>query len=89
MEVDDPALGAQVEMTGYRFLGAVYDAPSRRAQLMFGSGGREGPHLVRGITNVKWVEILTGADGERDTALSIASDDGQTLLLLERDGQEL
>jgi nucleotide-binding universal stress UspA family protein len=89
LEVDDPALGAQVEMTGYRFLGAVYDSPSRRAQLMFGSGAREGPHLVRGISNVKWVEILTGADDERDTALSIASDDGQTLLLLERDGEEL
>lgn len=87
LEVDDPAVGAQVEMTGYRFLGAVYDAPSRRAQLMFGNGGLDGPHLVRGISSVKWVEILSGKDGS-DTVLSIASDDGQTLLLLEDDDRE-
>jgi nucleotide-binding universal stress UspA family protein len=85
LEVDDSALGAQVEMTGYRFLGAVYDRPSRRAQLMFGSEGRVGPHLVRGISNIKWVEILGGGSGDRDTVLSIANDDGQTLLLLESD----
>jgi nucleotide-binding universal stress UspA family protein len=88
LEVDDSALGAQVEMTGYRFLGAVYDSPSRRAQLMFGSGGRDGPHLVRGISNIKWVEILSGGSDGRDTVLSIASDDGQTLLLLESDKVE-
>jgi nucleotide-binding universal stress UspA family protein len=87
LEVDDPTIGAQVEMTGYRFLGAVYDAPSKRAQLMFGNGGWEGPHLVRGISNIKWVEVLSGGNGERDRVLSIASDDGQTLLLLE-DGKE-
>ena len=83
LEVDDPALGAQVEMTGYRFLGAVYDSPSRRAQLMFGSSEREGPHLVRGISNIGSVEILSDKRDGRDTALSIASDDGQTLLVLE------
>lgn len=83
LEVDDPTIGAQVEMTGYRFLGAVYDAPSKRAQLMFGGASGGGAHLVRGISNIKSVEILTDADGERDTALSIASDDGQTLLVLE------
>jgi nucleotide-binding universal stress UspA family protein len=85
LEVDEPAVGAQVEMTGYRFLGAVYDSHSRRAQLMFGSGGRDGPHLVRGISNIKWVEVLSGGSGGSDAVLSIASDDGQTLLLLESD----
>ena len=83
LEVDDPALGAQVEMTGYCFLGAVYDAPSKRAQLMFGSVEREGPHLVRGMSNIKSVEVLSDRRDGRDTALSIASDDGQTLLVLE------
>jgi nucleotide-binding universal stress UspA family protein len=88
LEVDDPAVGAQVEMTGYRFLGAVYDAPTRRAQLMFGNGGLDGPHLARGISSVKWVEILSDGKGGSDTVLSIGSDDGQTLLLLEDDNRE-
>lgn len=83
LEVDDPAIGAQVEMRGYRFLGAVYDSPSKRAQLMFGSMAGAGPHLVRGISNIKSVEILSDDLDDRDTALSITSDDGQTLLVLE------
>jgi nucleotide-binding universal stress UspA family protein len=83
LEVDDPALGAQVEMTGYRFLGAAYDSPSKRVQLMFGSLDADGPHLVRGISNIKSVDVLFDGNYERDTALSIVADDGQTLLLLE------
>ena len=82
LEVDDRALGAQVEMTGYRFIGAVFDSPSKRVQLMFGSLHADGPHLVRGISNIKSIEILSDYH-DRDTALSIVSDDGQTLLLLE------
>ena len=83
LEVDDPALGAQVEMTGYRFLGATYDSPSKRAQLMFGSLEGTGPHLVRGISNIKSVEILSHGNDDRDAALSIVSDNGQTLLVFE------
>ena len=83
LEVDDPALGAQVEMTGYQFLGASYDSPSHRAQLMFGSMAGPRPHLVRGISNLRSVEILPSGRDDKDTALSIASDEGQTLLVLE------
>jgi nucleotide-binding universal stress UspA family protein len=83
LEVDDPAVGAQVEMTGYRFLGAVYDSPSKRAQLMFGSTEQGGPHLVRGVSNIKSIEILPERGEKADRALSIVSDDGQTLLVLE------
>ena len=88
LEVDDAALGAQVEMTGYRFLGAVYDSPSRRAQLMFGNTGGDGPHLVRGISNVKSVDILSDPADDKDAALRIGSDDGQTLLILQGAKQE-
>ena len=70
-------------------LGAVYDAPSERAQLMFGSLERGGPHLVRGISNIKSVEVLSDGRDGRDTALSIVSDDGQTLLILESEKKEL
>jgi nucleotide-binding universal stress UspA family protein len=82
LEVDDLALGAQVEMTGYAFLGASYDPPSKRAQLMFGSLHGEGPHLVRSVSNLKSVEILSDGDDDSDRALSIVNDEGQTLLLL-------
>ena len=82
LEVDDLALGAQVEMTGYAFLGASYDPPSKRAQLMFGSLHRKGPHLVRGVSNVKSIEILADGGDDSDRALSIVNDEGQTLLLL-------
>lgn len=83
LEVDDLAIGAQVEMTGYAFLGAAYDPAGGRAQLMFGSPGREGQHLVRGISNVESVDILIDVDGESDSALRIVSDEGQTLLVLQ------
>ena len=83
LEVDERALGAQVEMTGYPFLGAAYDHPSKRAQLMFGSAGARFPHFVRGISNIKSVEILSEGGDDRDVALSIVNEDGQTLLLFE------
>ena len=83
LEVDDPTIGAQVEMRGYRFLGATYDLPSKRAQLMFGSMQGTDPHLVRGISNVKSVHVLSDANGSADRALSVVNDDGQTLLVLE------
>jgi len=56
---------------------------------MFGTMGRDGPHLVRGISNIKSVEILSGGRDDRDEALSIVSDDGQTLLVLESERKEL
>lgn len=83
LEVDDPALGAQVEMTGYRFLGATYDAPTKRVQLMFGNFAGTDPHLVRGISNVTSVEVVSDPRDGRDTAVSIVSDQSQTLLVLE------
>lgn len=84
LEVDDRDLGAQVEMHGYRFLGASYDPPTRRAQLMFGASDAGGPHLSKGIPNVKSIEVLAGTSESADAALSIVSDTGQTLVLFER-----
>jgi len=82
LEVDDPTIGAQVEMNGYLFLGATYDPPSKRAQLMFGSMEGTEPHLVRGISNVESVHVLSDATGSADLALSVVNDEGQTLLVL-------
>lgn len=83
LEIDDPALGAQLEMVGYRFLGASYDVPTKRAQVMFGNLDGVSPHLVRGISNVRSVDILRDEENDSDRALSIVSEDEQTLLLFE------
>lgn len=83
LEVDDMALGAQTEMSGYRFQGASYEPDSDRASLMFGGDKESKSHLVRNINHVQWVEIF-GSDPQRpDRALSIGHEGGQTLLLFD------
>lgn len=83
LEVDDSSLGAQVEMSGYRFLGASFEERTGRATLMFGDTSGTAPHLVRGISNVKSIEILRDAADQRDAALAIGHDQGQTLLVFD------
>ena len=83
LEIDDVALGAQTEMSGYRFQGASYEHDSNRVTLMFGSGKADGSHLERGITQVKSIEILCGRKSGADIALAIGHDGGQTLLVFD------
>lgn len=83
LEVDDVNLGAQVEMSGYRFLGATFERHNGRATLMFGDSAGTGPHLVRGVEKVKSVDILRGSVEKPDVALSISHGGGQTLLVFE------
>jgi nucleotide-binding universal stress UspA family protein len=83
LEIDDAALGAQTEMSGYRFQGATYERASDRVTLMFGSGKAGGAHLERGITRVKSVEVLSSRLSGGDIALAIGHDGGQTLLMFD------
>jgi len=83
LEVDDVNLGAQVEMSGYRFLGATYERHNGRATLMFGDTAGIGPHLVRGVEKVKSVDILHGSVEKPDMALSISHGGGQTVLVFD------
>lgn len=84
LEVDSPDIGAQVEMSGYRFLGAFYEPRNERAMLMFGDANSDGPHLVRSISHVKSVDVLRRPGrNEADVALAIRHDGGQTLLVLD------
>ena len=84
LEVDSPDTGAQVEMSGYRFLGAFYEPRNERAMLMFGDASSEGPHLVRSVSHVESVDVLRGRGrDEADVALAIKHDGGQTLLVLD------
>lgn len=83
LEIDDIALGAQTEMSGYRFQGASYEPGADRASLMFGGDNESKSHLVRGIPAVKWVDVYGGDPDRPDRALAIGYEGGQTLLLFD------
>jgi nucleotide-binding universal stress UspA family protein len=79
LEVDDPALGAQTQETGYAFLGAAYDPHDHRVALMLGDPAGPTTHLTRSIERVSSVAVQTNTDG-RDVALRLTHGTGQTLL---------
>jgi len=79
LEVDDPAIGAQVQQTGFAFLGAVYDAHDRRVELMFGDSMDGTRHLTRSIPRVSDVAFYAASDG-RERALRVLAGRSQTLL---------
>jgi nucleotide-binding universal stress UspA family protein len=81
LEIDDAAIGAQTEMSGYRFQGATFEPKSNRVTLMFGGGRAGGSHLERGISQVRSVEILSSKQSGADVALAIGHEGGQTLLV--------
>ena len=83
LEIDDTDIGAQTEMTGYRFQGATFEPKSDRVTLMFGGGRAGGSHLERGITQVKSVEVLSSRQSNADVALAIGHEGGQTLLVFD------
>jgi nucleotide-binding universal stress UspA family protein len=83
LEIDDAAIGAQTEMSGYRFQGATFEPRSKRVTLMFGGGKAGGSHLERGITEVRSVEVLSSKHSGADVALAIGHDGGQTLLVFD------
>jgi nucleotide-binding universal stress UspA family protein len=79
LEVDDPAIGAQTQETGYPFVGASYDAHDRRVELMLGESHAGRVHLSRSIGGVDSVAVVTEPSG-RDAGLRIGHGSGQTLL---------
>jgi hypothetical protein len=78
LEVDDPAIGAQVQESGLALVGATYDLRDRHLALMFG-GARDGAHLSRSLDHVRTVAVTRGPY-DVDRALCIESDTGSTLL---------
>lgn len=78
LEVDDPAIGAQTEETGYVLRGATYDHRDARVQLMLGVPDGT-THLTRSIGDVLSVAVM--ADGvEHGETLRIQYGNGQVLL---------
>lgn len=78
VEIDDPRLGAFVEVKSYPLLGVDYDHRDGRVEIMLGDfqGGER--HLTRSIPHPASVSIRRVAGS--DSALSVAHDSGQTLL---------
>lgn len=84
LEIDTLDFGAQTELVGYAFHGAVFDAHDQRLSLMFGDDGGGDAHLTHSISNVRAVNVLPDpTDTCRDLALRIGHDGGQTLVVFE------
>jgi nucleotide-binding universal stress UspA family protein len=78
LEVDDPAIGAQVQESGLALVGATFDPHGHQLALMFG-GGRDGVHLTRNLEHVHAIAVTSGPR-DVDRALYIESEAGSTLL---------
>ncbi|HZI26877.1 MAG TPA: universal stress protein [Gemmatimonadaceae bacterium] len=81
IEVDDPALGAQGQESGYPLLGVAFDHNDQRVEIMVGDFQGTAHHLTRSIGDIKSIDILRDAKG-RDWVLRIAHGSGQTILTL-------
>lgn len=85
LEIDDVAIGAQVQESGYPLVGASYDPHDHHVALMFGGGATGRAHLTRSLGGVRSVAVSSGSHDE-DVALCIESDEGSALLtFVERD----
>ncbi|MEP6764130.1 MAG: universal stress protein [Gemmatimonadaceae bacterium] len=70
LEVDDVDFGAQVQASGYEFIGAEFNEHDARVELMLGSTHNRSNHLTRSIPRVTSVSIKRD-DDNRDVALEI------------------
>ncbi|MHB1223583.1 MAG: universal stress protein [Gemmatimonadaceae bacterium] len=79
LEIDDPALGAQFQESGYALLGVSYDRRAGQLEIMLGApvgGVAHMTHTLRGVTSVA---VLTDPH-QKDLALQARHGDGQTIL---------
>ena len=82
VEVDDPAFGAQAQVSGHVLRGADYDRRTRRVELMLGDG-LDGPrHLTHAMTGVTELQLLRDSEG-RDVVLRIGQGAGQCLVFID------
>jgi nucleotide-binding universal stress UspA family protein len=79
LEVDDPTIGAQVQLSGFAFLGAVGDIHARRVELSFGDAADGTRHVTRSIPHASDVALHDAPDG-RSVALRVLTRRSQTLL---------
>ena len=79
LEVDDPEIGSQAEVTDYPFLGADFDHQTGRVEIMLGDQEPDGRHLTHSVSGVTSIDVLVDVNN-RDTVLRLAHGSGQTLL---------
>jgi len=79
LEIDDPAIGAQVQETGLALVGATYDSHDHRIALMFAGRARRDVHFTRTLGDVRAISVSSDAR-DVDRALYIESNGGGTLL---------
>lgn len=79
LEIDEHALGAQRQASGYRLLGATYDPHDQRVALMFGGLDASRPHFTHTIGTVRSVAVAGRQPGV-DDALCIESEGGRAIL---------
>jgi nucleotide-binding universal stress UspA family protein len=82
VELDDPAIGAQMSASGYVLRGVVYDPHDRRAEVMLGSALSGTAHITHSIGQVTSLAIAAAHDG-RDRALEVRHKGGHTLVLFD------
>ena len=81
VEVDDPELGALVEVRSYPLLGVDYDHRDGCLTIMVGDLKGTDRHLARSVGCPESIAVLS--KGGKDAALSIVHGHGQTLLTFE------
>lgn len=78
LEIDDPALRAQLQETGYVLVGASYDRRDERLALILGASVGGGAHLTHTVGGVTSVAVLADPR-QRDLALQAQHGRGQTI----------
>lgn len=79
LEIDDPEIGSQAEVTDYPFLGVDFDRHSGRVEIMLGDPEPDGRHLTHSTTGVTSIDVLIDSNN-KDAVLRLAHGTGQTLL---------
>ncbi|HEY0969427.1 MAG TPA: universal stress protein [Gemmatimonadales bacterium] len=82
LEIDDPALGAQLQEAGYILLGVSYDRRDARLEIMLSTPTGEGRRLTHSIGDVTSIGVLAGPH-QRDLALQARHGQGQTILMFQ------
>lgn len=79
LEVDDPEIGSQVEVTDYPFLGTDFDHQTGQVEIMLGDAEPDGRHLTHSTSGVTSIDVLVDTKN-KDAVLRLAHGNGQTLL---------
>ena len=81
IEVDEPALGAQILGRGYALNGVTYDPHDQRVEVMVGDAAEPLRHLMHSIPNVDSIEMTADDDGRE--VLELRHGRGHTLVLVD------